>query len=169
MDPRLVTSKDLRVRTPRRDRGAAPAALAVLLVAVALTGVAQARLGTDTDVAAPVGPAIASPLAGVIQIAGTDVPAPPADGNMALLRTSRGLHVFAPGSPLARPEVLSLFGFYLDAMPAQGWILVGKGDPRGAGDWVQRWQAGDAAALLTFTTAPRNRLEVELCPPDPYC
>lgn len=168
MDPRLVTGKDLRVVTPRRDRGAAPAALAVLFVAVAVTGVAQTRIGagSGSSVAAPVDP---SPVAGVTQITGTEVPAPPTETGLAPLRTSRGLHVFAPQTPLARPDVLSLFGFYLDTMPAQGWTLVGKGDPRGAGDWVQRWQAGDAAALLTFTTAPRNRLEVELCPPDPYC
>jgi len=168
MDPRLVTSKDLRVVTPRRDRGAAPAALALLLAVVALTGAAQARIG-DGDATLQAGAVRPSAAAGVTQIPGTQVPMPQAEAGLAALRAKGGLHIFAPQSVLSRADALSLFGFYLDAMPAQGWMLAGKGDPRGAGDWVQRWEAGNAAALLTYTSSPRNRLEIELCPPDPYC
>jgi hypothetical protein len=62
-----------------------------------------------------------------------------------------------------------LFGYYLQAMPAAGWTLLGKGDPAKSGDWTQRWQRGQDAALITLTTRPTDSLTVELCPPDPYC
>jgi len=168
MDPRLIAGKHLQVATPSRERGVAVVALALLLVAVAAVGLAQR--GTDPGftlarAAAPV--VVASPVAGSITISGTAVPAP-ADPDVTTGRTHGGTHVFLTG-PITPEASTALFTEYLTSMPAQGWTLLGKGDPTRAGDWTQRWQAGADAALLTMTTRPRDTFTVQLCPPDPYC
>ena len=168
MDPRLIAGKHLQVATPSRERGVAVVALALLLVAVAAVGMAQR--GTDpgfttAQAAAPV--AVASPVAGSATIPGTAVPAP-ADPTITIARTHGGTHVFLTGA-LTPESSTALFTEYLMSMPAQGWTLLGKGDPTRAGDWTQRWQAGTDAALLTMTTRPRDTFTVQMCPPDPYC
>lgn len=168
MNPRLIAGKELQVATPSRDRGAAQAALAVLLVGVAAVGLAQR--GTDPGLAEsgtqPV--VVASPAAGATMIVGTAVPAPPTTFATASARTRRGTFLYeAPGATAA--DMVGLFGLYLQAMPAQGWTLLAKGDPTTTGAWTQRWQAGRDAGLLTMSTRPRRELTLMLCPPNPYC
>lgn len=169
MNPRLMDEKHLRVATRRSDRGAAQVALASLFAALLLLGVAQR--GTypsafGADAAAAPSPA-ASPMAGVTTIRNTAVPAPPPPLGARPPHHQGGLYTYA-GAAQSTADATALFGFYLDAMPGQGWTLLGKGDPTRSG-WSQRWQAGTDAALLTMATHPRTTFTVQLCPPDPYC
>ncbi len=169
-----MAGKYLRVATPSRERGAAQLALASLLVALVVLGVAQR--GTDLgSAAAPAAGAAtaqptASPLAGVTTIPGTAVPLPPSSFATTDTRNHGGTHIFLTNDASMSPDDSALlFSYYLQAMPAQGWELLGKGDPSRTGAWSQRWQAGTDAALLSLSTRPRDTLTVELCPPDPYC
>jgi hypothetical protein len=79
----------------------------------------------------------------------------------------RGVTVFRAPTPITAAGARALFSFYLDSMSTQGWTLLGKGDPTRDG-WTLRWQFQQQAVLLAFTTATQ-RLEVDLCPPRPYC
>ena len=170
MDPRLIAGKHLQVATPSRERGVAFVALALLLIALTAVGVAQRGTDPGFDAAAAQPPApvvVASPVAGTTTIPGTAIPAP-ADLVITDSRAHGGTHVFLT-APITPEASTALFGAYLTSMPAQGWTLLGKGDPTRAGDWTQRWQAGTGAALLTMTTRPRDTFTVQLCPPDPYC
>jgi len=168
MDPRLIAGKHLQVATPSRERGVAFVALALLLVALTAVGIAQRGTDPGFTTTQPVAPiVVASPIAGTTTIPGTAIPAP-AGLVITHSRAHGGMHVFLTG-PLTPEASTALFSAYLTSMPAQGWTLLGKGDPTRAGDWTQRWQAGTAAALLTMTTRPRDTFTVQLCPPDPYC
>lgn len=170
MNPRLIAGKQLQVATPSRERGVAQATLALLLVAVAVIGFAQRGSDPGISTAQQIPIAIASPAAGSTTIVGTAIPAPPTTFTATATRTHRGTHVFVSSEAGLSPEVsTALFSYYLQSMPAQGWTLLGKGDPTRAGDWTQSWQAGTDTALLTVTTRPRHQLTVQLCPPDPYC
>jgi hypothetical protein len=87
-----------------------------------------------------------------------------------MVPTRGGSHVFVvPAKTMSSGSAASLFGYYLQSMPAAGWTLLAKADPAKAGDWTQRWQQGKDAALLTLNTRPTDSFTVELCPPDPYC
>ena len=167
MNPRLISHERLQVATPRRD--ARPfAAFVALLIAIAAAGFVQR--GTDPSIGTPraiVQPPPASPAVGTTTIHGTAVPAPPVSIVTASAVRQGGLRSYA--TTLSNAEDDALFAYYLQTMPAQGWTLLGKGDPTRTGAWSQRWQAGPDAALLTVTTQPRDTFSVELCPPDPYC
>jgi hypothetical protein len=165
MNPRLMDDKRLHVATRRRHLGAPHVALGTLLAALLLLGAAQR--GTDPTVSAQAPAPAASPQAGLTVIRNTAVPAPPPTFATSAARHHGGLYTY-PATATTQADAVAAFGYYLEAMPGQGWTLLGKGDPARSG-WTQRWQAGPDAALLTLTTQPRTTFSVQLCPPDPYC
>ncbi len=162
-----MDEKHLRAARRRADRGAAPVALGSLLAALVLLGALQRGM-EPTTIGVGMAPApAASPQAGTTVIRDTAVPAPPTTLATDPPRHQGGLYTYT-GSGQTEADSMALFGFYLDAMPGQGWTLLGKGDPTRNG-WTQRWQAGTDAALLTMATRPRTTFTVQLCPPGPYC
>jgi hypothetical protein len=167
MNSRLMPGGQLHVARRTRERAPAHLALAVLLVAVLAVGWGQREAWNGTQAPTAVSAPVPAPTGATI--AGSAVPAPPPSFTAATARTRGGLHVFLTTATTDRASAASLFGYYLQAMPAAGWTLLGKGDPAKTGDWTQRWQRGADAALLTLTTRPTDSFTVELCPPDPYC
>jgi hypothetical protein len=167
MDSRLIPREHLRVAGRTRERAPAHVALAVLVVSVGV--LAWLQRGSWSDAPAPAGQPTATMLTAAT-IAGSNVPAPPSSYRAAMVRARGGSHVFVVrGKTMSPGSAASLFGYYLKSMPTAGWTLLAKGDPAKAGDWSQRWQQGQDAALLTLNTRPTDSFTVELCPPDPYC
>lgn len=149
----------------RRPRpGPAAAAFAALLALVALTGAFGAREPEVT----PAGPSALLTAPGVVYLAGTQVPAPPTSFRLRQGVGRHGVIVLRSQAPMSLAASQQLFSYYLDSMSAEGWTLLGKGDPTADG-WTLRWQFKTQAALMSLTTAPSLRLEVDLCPPQPYC
>ena len=164
MNPGLVSRKHLQLVGWSPDRGRAPVALAGLLLVFFVTGVVQARVHDPV----PVAPRLRID-AGVSYIVGTKVPAPPSSARLVELAAPKnGRHVFGERSG-ATGDPTSLFGFYLAAMAGGGWTLAGKADPSPQGEWILKWDFGQQSVLLSFYTAPRARLIVDECPPEPYC
>lgn len=168
MNPVLVGRKSLRVPGHSRESGLATAAALVLAVAVVGAGVAQSSAPENRPLPTP----SLRVAAGSTTIGTTLVVAPPtsfgfgsavASGGSYLLHLPKG----TPGISVERSR--ALFAFYLSAMSAGGWTLQAKGDPSPTGDWTLRWQHAATASLITFYTSPHVKLEVDLCPPSPYC
>ena len=102
----------------------------------------------------------------------TLVPAPPASFGFRAPAVSGGtfvLHLATRATSIPVAGSQALFAFYLDEMSRGGWTLQAKGDPGPTGEWTLRWQHAATAALISFYTAPHVKLEVDVCPPDPYC
>jgi hypothetical protein len=167
MDPALIGKKRL-VAPASRDRGRAPAAVAGLLVAVAGFGLLQAHFPS----AGPTGPSSLRAAPAVTNLAGSLVPTPAAvyGFHAPIIRAGAYvLHRGARAAPLTVPQSQTLMASYLSTMSGQGWILQAKQDPSPTGEWTLRWEFQGTVALITMTTAPKDRLEVDLCPPDLYC
>jgi hypothetical protein len=162
-----MDDKRLHVATRRTHLGAPHVALGTLLGALLLLGAAQRGMEPPTQVLGPAPAPAASPQAGLTVIRDTAVPAPPPTLATTAPVHRGGLFTY-PAAGATQADSLALFSYYIDAMPGQGWTLLGKGDPTRTG-WTQRWQAGTDAALLTMATHPRTTFSVQLCPPDPYC
>lgn len=168
MDPALIGKRRLRTTEPR-DRGIASVAGAALMAAVAVFGVLQAR---DQPPAGAQGPSSLAAAPNATYLSGSLVPAPATSFGFRTPVAHRGaiiLRLAGGASPLTLASSQTLFASYLSSMSAQGWTLLGKGDPSRTGEWTLRWQFKQQAALLTLTMRPTARLEVDLCPPKPYC
>jgi hypothetical protein len=76
----------------------------------------------------------------------------------------------AVARPLGPAKAQALLADYLTGMPPEGWTLQANSAPSPSGDWTLRWiSAQGTITLVIFATAPKDRLEVDVCPPDPYC
>ena len=164
MDPRLIGRKDLQVAASRHDRGSAPLAVVALLAALVGTG----GLAVRQRAPAPV-PQVLARSASVNYIDGTLVPLPPPSLGLTATSAKGPAIVFRPSRPLTAAQSSDLFSYYIDTMQGQGWTLLGKGDPSPTGEWTLRWQFQGQATLISMFTSPRDKLAVDLCPPEPYC
>lgn len=167
MDPALIGRKHL-LAPANRDRGLAPHAFAVLLVAIAGFGMLQLR--TDPK---PIPPARLHPVAATTYLKGALVPVPAAVYGFQAPKVHAGTYVMQRGATLralSPAKAQALLTDYLTGMPPEGWTLQAKSAPSASGDWTLRWvSAQGTITLVTLATAPKDRLEVDVCPPDPYC
>jgi hypothetical protein len=168
MNPALVGRKSLRAPTRRRENSVVVLAVVVLAAAVVGAGVAQSKAPENRPIPTPSLRAVA----GMTLLGTTLVPAPAASFGFRAPSVSTGTYVLhlqsrTTAMPLARSQ--ALFAFYLDEMSRGGWTLQAKGDPSPTGEWTLRWQHAATATLISFYTAPHVKLEVDVCPPDPYC
>jgi hypothetical protein len=168
MNPALVGRKSLRAPSRRFENGVVVLAATVLVAAVVGAGVAQSKAPENRPLPTPSLRAVA----GTTALGTTLVLAPPASFGFGVPHVSGGTYVLhladrTSSMPVARSQ--ALFAFYLDGMSRGGWTLQAKGDPGSTGEWTLRWQHAATAALISFYTAPRVKLEVDVCPPDPYC
>lgn len=167
MDPVLIGRKGLRAPWRSRGGGIAPIALAGLLALVAGAGVLQSHVRAPV-----VQPAAFRPVAAVSYLAGTHVAAPPVSMGFHAPALRHGAYSFrlAKGSATLTPtQSQQLFGYFLDVMARAGWTLQAKGDPMPTGEWTLNWTLNAQTSLITMTTSPKDLLEINLCPPNPYC
>ena len=167
MDPVLIGRKDLRAPWRSRGGGVAPLALAGLLAVVAGAGVLQSHFHPPM---AP--PAVFRPVAAVAYLAGTHLAAPPLSMGLHKPVLRHGAYTFrlAKGSSVLTPaQSQQMFAYFLDVMARAGWTLQATGDPTPTGEWTLNWALNTQTALITMTMTPKDLLEIDLCPPNPYC
>ena len=142
-------------------------ALAGLLALVAGAGVLQSRVHPP-----PAQAAVFRPVAAVEYLAGTRVATPPTSEGFHPVVLRHGAYTFrlAKGSAtLTSAQSQQLFAYFLDVMARAGWTLQATGDPTPTGEWTLNWTLNTQTALITMTTTPKDLLEIDLCPPNPYC
>ena len=167
MDPVLIGRHNLRA--PARGWGGAsvPLALASLLAIVIALGAAQASVH---DPAA--GPVALRTTPTVTYISGTQIPAPPASFAFHSPSLRQGVFVMRPGkgaTPITLSGAGNLYASYLSSMAGAGWTLVAQQVPSPAGEWTLNWQFQTQTAVVQFFMTPKPRLDVTICPPNPYC
>lgn len=167
MNPGLISRRRLRLGAWVPDRGHAPMAAGVLLVAVAAVGFVSATARTPT----PTPPQqTLRTVASVVYLPGTRIPAPPSGSDLVPGVAHGGRHVFRSlGAPLSVAKASAIFDYYLTTMTAGGWTLAAKADPNRLGEWTLKWNSQQQSTLLTLYTTPTTRLIVDACPPEPYC
>lgn len=167
MDPVLIGRKNLRTPWRSRGGGVAPIALAGLLALVAGAGVLQSRIHPPAAQAA-----VFRPVTAVSYLSGTHVAAPPVSMGFHVPVLRHGAYTFrlAKGSPTLTPaQSQQLLAYFLDVMARAGWTLQATGDPTPTGEWTLNWTLDTQTALIIMTTSPKDLLEIDLCPPNPYC
>ena len=166
MDPVLIGRHNLRA--PARGWGGAsvPLALASLLAIVIALGAAQ---GSVHD---PSGPIALRTTPTATYLPGTQVPAPPASFAFHPPSPRQGAYVMRPGKgapPTTLSAAGSLYASYLSSMAGAGWTLVAQQVPSPAGEWTLNWRFQAQTAVVQFFMTPKPRLDVTICPPNPYC
>ncbi len=168
MHPAFVGRKYLRVPKRHWESRAVLAAIVVLSMATIGADVARFRAPENQPLPTP----SLRVVAGETTLGTTAIAAPPTSFGFAPASVTGGHYVMhlAKGAPaFTLSQAQGLFAYYLDAMSRGGWTLQAKGDPAGAGDWTLRWQHASTATLISFYTAPHDKFEVDVCPPEPYC
>ena len=168
MNPALVGRKSLRAPGHRLENGVVTLAAVMLVAAVVGAGVAQSKAPENRPLPTPSLRAVA----GATVLGTTLVPAPPVSFGFRAPAVSGGtyvLHLATRSTTMPVAGSQALFAFYLDAMSRGGWTLQAKADPGSTGEWTLRWQHAATATLISFYMAPHVKLEVDVCPPDPYC
>ena len=144
-----------------------PLALATLFAVVLALGVAQASVHDPA-----VGPVALRTAPTATYISGTQVPAPPASFAFRTPSLRQGVHVMRPGKgapPITLSAAGGLYASYLSSMAGAGWTLVAQQVPSPAGEWTLNWQFQSQTAVVQFFMTPKPRLDVTVCPPNPYC
>ena len=165
MDPLLLGHARLRRSQSRRSLRASHGAFAGLLAAILVLAVVWAH-SPEVPGPSPVG--TLATVAGLTYLPGTAIPAPPSTYTLRMSRSGRGGFRFRSREPMDLVTSQELFSFYLTAMSAEGWTLLGKGDPSPRG-WTLSWRHGGDTTLLALITKPAVRFAVDRCPPEPYC
>jgi hypothetical protein len=138
-----------------------------LLTLVAGAGALQANAHPP-----PTPAAVFRPVSAVSYISGTHVALPPASMGFHVPVLRHGAHTFrlAKGSAvLTTAQSQQLFSYFVDVMAKAGWALQATGNPTPTGEWTLNWTLNTQTALITMTTSPKDLLEIDLCPPNPYC
>lgn len=168
MNPVLVGRNRLRTSSRRPESGVITLAVMALTISLVGAGVAQSRAPENRPLPTPSLRAVA----GSATLGRTLVAAPPTSFGFAPPAVKGGSYVLRlpkGGSEMTIARSQELFAFYLDTMPRGGWTLQAKGDPSPAGDWTLRWQHAATAVLISYYTSPHVKLQVDVCPPNPYC
>ena len=165
MDPLLLGHARLPRPQSRRSFRASHGAFAGLLAAVLVLAVVWAH---SPEVPGHSRVGTLAPVAGLMYLSGTAIPAPPSTYTLRMSRSCRGGFRFRSREPMDLVTSQELFSFYLTAMSAEGWTLLGKGDPSPRG-WTLSWRHGGDTTLLALITKPAVRFAVDRCPPEPYC
>lgn len=150
----------------KRSRPGIPlsALIAGTVLAVVLVGLGwlQSRVGTTAEVAATAPPQVS-------YIPGADVPKPPASFSLVKSKTDgpgRDLYVWGTPAAFSAEGAQSLFDVYVEAMLFKGWTLQSTDDPADTSKWALSWRRDEHTAFIQLN---RERLMVEICPPNFYC
>ena len=165
MDPVLLGHARLRCARKRHLLWVSNAAFAGLLSLVVVLALIQPHLPSVMGATPPVS---LMPVPGVTFLPGVAIPAPPSTYALRMSRSVRGGFRFRSHEPMDLATSQGLFSFYLTTMSAEGWTLLGKGDPSPTG-WTLSWKHGGDTTLLTLITKPAVQFAVDRCPPRPYC